>query len=46
LKNHAAVYATDILARRSTEEALQGFAGGSVAGFMDLAMARQVMLRS
>ena len=46
LKNHAVVYATDILARRSTEEALQGIAGGSVAGFVDLAMARQVMLRS
>ena len=41
-KNHA----TDILARRSTEEALQSIAGGSVAGFVDLAMARQVMLRS
>ena len=42
LRNHA----TDILARRSTEEALQGIAGGSVAGFVDLAMAHQAMLRS
>ena len=46
LRNRAVMYATDILARRSTEEALQGIEGGSVAGFVDLAMARQVMLLS
>lgn len=46
LTNHAVVYATDILACRSTEEALQGIAGGSVAGFVDLATARRVMLSS
>ena len=43
LRNHAVVYATDILARRSTEEALQGITGGSVAGFEDFATAQQVL---
>ena len=44
LKNHAVVFATDVLARRSTEEALRGITSGSVAGFVDFATAQQELL--
>jgi hypothetical protein len=46
LENHAVVYSTDLLGRRSTEEALQGILGGAVAGFDDVATARRALLGS
>ena len=44
LENHAVVYSTDILGRRSTEEALRGMTGGTVAGFEDVDTARRALL--
>ena len=44
LENYAVVYSTEFLARRSTEEALLGIMGGTVAGFDDVATARRALL--
>ena len=46
LENHAVVYSTDLLGRRSTEEALSGILGGAVAGFDDVDTARRALLSS
>jgi hypothetical protein len=43
LENHAVVFSSDILGRRSTEEALRGIRGGAVAGFEDVATARRAL---
>lgn len=46
LEAHAVVFAADYFGRRSTEKALHRIAGGTIAGFEDVDIARRALLNT